>query len=178
MKQAAQLPHNRFQKVVFTTIYLVVCGVSAAAEPTLTSAVAEASKAADLGPISPCYDSQHICCAIYAPTSAYTQVLLLSWLVEKGPEAERLELVSRCYGANNACELVCALPSAFAGAAAELALTARAVKGAEAEKLGLVSRCYDSRQQLMAAVVELAAGIAAKSPLAVAGTKSTLLHTR
>lgn len=64
------------------------------------------------------------------------------------------------------------------GAAAELALTARVVKGEEAEKLGLVSRCYDSREQLMAAVVQLAAGIAAKSPLAVAGTKSILLHTR
>jgi len=64
------------------------------------------------------------------------------------------------------------------GAAADLALTARVVSGAEAQQLGLVSRCYDSREGLMQGVVSLAQQIAAKSPLAVAGTKAVLLHTR
>jgi enoyl-CoA hydratase/carnithine racemase len=44
--------------------------------------------------------------------------------------------------------------------------------------MGLVSRCFDSREGLMAGVLAAAAAIAAKSPLAVAGTKSGLLHTR
>jgi enoyl-CoA hydratase/carnithine racemase len=65
-----------------------------------------------------------------------------------------------------------------AGAAAELALTARAVPAAEAAQLGLVSRTYSSSAELMTGVMQLAGQIAAKSPLAVAGTKAVLLHTR
>lgn len=64
------------------------------------------------------------------------------------------------------------------GVAAELALTARVVKGQEAAHLGLVSRCFDNRDQMMSGVLQLAGQIAAKSPLAVAGTKAVLLHTR
>jgi enoyl-CoA hydratase/carnithine racemase len=67
---------------------------------------------------------------------------------------------------------------ASSGAAAELALTARAVPAAEAAQLGLVSRVHGSSSELIAAVMKLAADIAAKSPLAVAGTKAVLLHTR
>uniref|UniRef100_A0A383VWV4 Enoyl-CoA hydratase n=1 Tax=Tetradesmus obliquus TaxID=3088 RepID=A0A383VWV4_TETOB len=71
------------------------------------------------------------------------------------------------------------LPSIIGhGAAAELALTARALPAAEAATLGLVSRAYSSTAELMEAVMKLAAQIAAKSPLAVAGTKAVLLHTR
>lgn len=65
-----------------------------------------------------------------------------------------------------------------AGAAAELALTARDLPAAEAAVLGLVSKAYSSTPELMEAVMKLAAQIAAKSPLAVAGTKAVLLHTR
>ena len=64
------------------------------------------------------------------------------------------------------------------GVAAELALTARVVRGPEAAKLRLVSSCYEDRAAMMAAVLQLARQIAAKSPLAVAGTKAVLLHTR
>eukprot|EP00775_Hariotina_reticulata_P009900 gene9899-10057_t len=64
------------------------------------------------------------------------------------------------------------------GAACDLALTARQVNGTEAASLGLVSRCYDSRSDMDEAVWKLAADLAAKSPLAVAGTKRVLLHTR
>jgi enoyl-CoA hydratase/carnithine racemase len=64
------------------------------------------------------------------------------------------------------------------GVAADLALTARVVQGPEAQRLGLVSACHDTQDSLMAAVLQVAAGIAAKSPLAVAGTKAVLLHTR
>lgn len=69
-------------------------------------------------------------------------------------------------------------PNTAAGVAAELALTARSVSGIEAVSLGLVSTCYDSREALMAGVLAAAASIAARSPLAVAGTKAVLLHTR
>eukprot|EP00882_Tetradesmus_deserticola_P020717 GHRQ01022385.1.p1 GENE.GHRQ01022385.1~~GHRQ01022385.1.p1 ORF type:complete len:297 (+),score=109.66 GHRQ01022385.1:40-930(+) len=64
------------------------------------------------------------------------------------------------------------------GAAAELALTGRSVPAREAAQLGLVSRVAGSATNLAAAVMQLAAEIAAKSPLAVAGTKAVLLHTR
>ncbi|WIA37909.1 hypothetical protein OEZ86_001286 [Tetradesmus obliquus] len=71
------------------------------------------------------------------------------------------------------------LPSIIGhGAAAELALTARELPAAEAALLGLVSKAYSSTPELMEAVMQLAAQIAAKSPLAVAGTKAVLLHTR
>lgn len=73
---------------------------------------------------------------------------------------------------------MCMLCAFFAGAAAELALTARNVPGSEASSLGLVSRCYDSQSDMMHAVTSLAQQMADKSPLAVTGTKQILLHTR
>ena len=42
----------------------------------------------------------------------------------------------------------------------------------------VMGQCFDSREGLLEAVLQVAASIAAKSPLAVAGTKSVLLHTR
>lgn len=59
-----------------------------------------------------------------------------------------------------------------------MALTARRVSGAEAASLGLVARALDTRAELLEHVLRVAGDIAAKPPLAVAGTKRILLHTR
>jgi enoyl-CoA hydratase/carnithine racemase len=64
------------------------------------------------------------------------------------------------------------------GATAELALTARDFSGAEAKELRLVSQSYKSQEALMAAANAMARTIAAKSPLAVCGTKRVLLYQR
>ncbi|KAI0653813.1 ClpP/crotonase [Cubamyces menziesii] len=61
----------------------------------------------------------------------------------------------------------------------ELAYTGRNFSAAEAEKMGLVSRVVEgSRDEVVAAALEVAKLIAAKSPVAVAGTKHLLLHAR
>ena len=44
--------------------------------------------------------------------------------------------------------------------------------------IGLVNRTYADREQMMGAVMALAADIAAKSPLAMRGTKEMILYTR
>jgi enoyl-CoA hydratase len=44
--------------------------------------------------------------------------------------------------------------------------------------MGFANRCYSSRDDMMAAVLEIARSIAAKSPLAIRGTKEMLLYTR
>ena len=64
------------------------------------------------------------------------------------------------------------------GAARELAYTGRKVSGAEAKELRLVNRCYANQEALMAAVGELAAGIAAKPPLALRGCKEMITYAR
>ncbi|KAJ8773516.1 hypothetical protein K2173_005762 [Erythroxylum novogranatense] len=64
------------------------------------------------------------------------------------------------------------------GNSMELALTGRRVSGDEAKELGLVSRVFGSKEELEEGVKVVAEGIAAKSPLAVAGTKAILLRTR
>eukprot|EP00899_Mesostigma_viride_P015094 jgi/Mesvir1/23586/Mv18277-RA.1 len=64
------------------------------------------------------------------------------------------------------------------GVARELALTARVFSGAQANAMGLVTEAFPSREQLLAKAKETAILIAAKSPLAVAGTKAVLLHAR
>ncbi|KAF8069709.1 DCI1 [Scenedesmus sp. PABB004] len=64
------------------------------------------------------------------------------------------------------------------GVAAELALTARSVGGAEAARLGLVAGVFADHAALLAGVLALARELAAKSPLAVAGTKAVLLRAR
>ncbi len=62
--------------------------------------------------------------------------------------------------------------------ARELAYTGRPFSGAEAKEIGFVNRCYGSRDDMMAAVAGIARAIAAKSPLAIRGSKEMLLYTR
>jgi enoyl-CoA hydratase/carnithine racemase len=62
--------------------------------------------------------------------------------------------------------------------ARELAYTGRLFAGNEAKEIGFVNRCYSSRSEMMACVSDTAHSIAAKSPLAVRGTKEMLLYTR
>lgn len=64
------------------------------------------------------------------------------------------------------------------GVAADLALTARTVRGAEAKQLHLVSQTFADQQALLAGALALARNLAAKSPLAVVGSKRVLLHQR
>jgi enoyl-CoA hydratase len=60
----------------------------------------------------------------------------------------------------------------------ELAYTGRTVDAAEAHAMGLVTRVYPTRQALQAGVREVAATIAAKSPLAIRGVKEMLNYAR
>ncbi|XP_050208079.1 delta(3,5)-Delta(2,4)-dienoyl-CoA isomerase, peroxisomal [Mercurialis annua] len=64
------------------------------------------------------------------------------------------------------------------GNAMELALTGRRFSSREAKEFGLVSRVFGSKEDLEEGVRLVAEGIAAKSPLAVTGTKSVLLRSR
>ena len=70
------------------------------------------------------------------------------------------------------------LPRIFnPGLVAELAFTGRDVDADEAREMGLVNRVYDDTNALMNGAVELAASIAANSPLAVQGSKAVLAAT-
>ncbi|XP_008307130.1 delta(3,5)-Delta(2,4)-dienoyl-CoA isomerase, mitochondrial isoform X2 [Cynoglossus semilaevis] len=60
----------------------------------------------------------------------------------------------------------------------ELALTARKMFADEAKSCGLVSRVFPDKEAMMAAALELAAEIAARSPVAVQGTKANLIYSR
>lgn len=64
------------------------------------------------------------------------------------------------------------------GVARELALTARVISGSEALSLKLVNACFQSREALLQNALHVAKELAAKSPLAVAGTKRMLLFQR
>jgi enoyl-CoA hydratase len=64
------------------------------------------------------------------------------------------------------------------GLVRELAYTGRRVDAAEAQAMGLVNRVFDSPEALKAGVRELAAQIAAKSPLSIRGTKEMLNYAR
>jgi len=64
------------------------------------------------------------------------------------------------------------------GVARELAYTGRNVDAAEAERIGLVNRVFASHDELAAGVMQLAQAIAAKSPLAIRGTKEMLNYGR
>jgi enoyl-CoA hydratase len=60
----------------------------------------------------------------------------------------------------------------------ELAYTGRRMGADEAARYGLVNRVAGTREETLAAGLELARTIAAKSPLAVAGAKMSLNHSR
>jgi enoyl-CoA hydratase len=64
------------------------------------------------------------------------------------------------------------------GLVREMAFTGRKVLADEAQRVGLVNTVYDSREALVAGVRELAAQIAAKSPLSIRGTKEMLNYSR
>ena len=64
------------------------------------------------------------------------------------------------------------------GVVRELAYTGRAMDAGEAERTGMVNRSFPDRDSLLAGVMAIAGGIAAKSPLAVRGTKEMLVYTR
>ena len=62
--------------------------------------------------------------------------------------------------------------------ARELAYTGRPFSGVEAKAIGFVNCCYSSQDDMTAGVAAIARLIAAKSPLAIRGTKEMLLYTR
>ncbi|MDB6000000.1 MAG: enoyl-CoA hydratase [Rhizobacter sp.] len=64
------------------------------------------------------------------------------------------------------------------GMARELAYTARRFSGSEAAQMRLVNKCYESNEALAAGVRELAASLAAKSPLCLRGTKEMISYVR
>ncbi|MES2319128.1 MAG: crotonase/enoyl-CoA hydratase family protein [Pseudomonadota bacterium] len=64
------------------------------------------------------------------------------------------------------------------GMARELAYTGRKVDAAEARDIKLVNRVFDSREALQEGVREIAALIAAKSPLSIRGTKEMMHYAR
>ena len=64
------------------------------------------------------------------------------------------------------------------GMARELAYTGRNFSAEEAREMRLVNRVYDTREALYAGVREIAASIAAKSPLSVRGCKEMITYAR
>jgi len=60
----------------------------------------------------------------------------------------------------------------------ELCLTARRMESKEAERCGLVSTVYDNKEDMMKAALDMASMVAAKSPVAVQGTKLNLVYSR
>ena len=66
------------------------------------------------------------------------------------------------------------------GRAREMAYTCRDVRGPEAETMGLVNACVeaDDPDALVAHVQDIARGLAAKSPLAMRGTKHAITYAR
>ena len=64
------------------------------------------------------------------------------------------------------------------GMARELAYTGRHLQAVEAREIHLVNRVFDTREALYAGVREIAASIAAKSPLSIRGTKEMINYAR
>jgi enoyl-CoA hydratase len=64
------------------------------------------------------------------------------------------------------------------GITRELAYTGRKMDSDEAKSIGLVNRVFESREALYAGVQEIAATIAAKSPLSIRGTKEMITYAR
>jgi enoyl-CoA hydratase len=64
------------------------------------------------------------------------------------------------------------------GVVRELAYTGRNMDAEEARELGFVNRVFEDRAVMLREVMQIARNIADKSPLAVRGSKETLLYTR
>lgn len=64
------------------------------------------------------------------------------------------------------------------GIARELAYTGRRMPAQRAAEVGLVNQVFASHDDLLAGVMEIAAEIASKSPLAIWGTKESINYTR
>lgn len=64
------------------------------------------------------------------------------------------------------------------GVVRELAYTGRRMPAAEAHQYGLVNQVFVDHEAMLSGVHEIAAEIASKSPLAIHGTKETILYTR
>ena len=64
------------------------------------------------------------------------------------------------------------------GMVRELAYTGRKFTADEARAVGLVNRVFDSPEALLAGVTQIAGEIAAKSPLAMRGTKEMIVYAR
>ncbi|MFT5194914.1 MAG: enoyl-CoA hydratase, partial [Candidatus Promineifilaceae bacterium] len=64
------------------------------------------------------------------------------------------------------------------GMVRELTYTGRRFYAAEAKEMGLLNAIYENKDEMMAAVMEIAQTIASKSPLTVRGAKETLKFTR
>jgi len=60
----------------------------------------------------------------------------------------------------------------------ELAYTGRTVEAQEAQTIGLVNRTFADAASLLEGVMDIAAQIAAKSPIAIAGTKEMITYMR
>ncbi|XP_064293491.1 delta(3,5)-Delta(2,4)-dienoyl-CoA isomerase, mitochondrial [Phalacrocorax carbo] len=60
----------------------------------------------------------------------------------------------------------------------ELAFTARKMMAPEAQSCGLVSRVFPDKATLLEGALDVAAAVAARSPVAVQGTKVNLLYSR
>src|SRR5690554_4013156 len=60
----------------------------------------------------------------------------------------------------------------------ELAYTGRSVYGPEAARIGLVNQIFDDHAALLEGVMDIAGQIAAKSPLAIRGTKEMIRYSR
>lgn len=64
------------------------------------------------------------------------------------------------------------------GLVRELAYTGRRLSAEEAKTAGLVNRVYADQESMLEEVMEIAAEIAARSPLAVAGSKEMIQYSR
>ena len=64
------------------------------------------------------------------------------------------------------------------GWARQISYTAERLPAQKAKEIGLVNEVYDTHEELLSAVMEIAASIAAHSPLAVSGTKRLINYAR
>jgi len=64
------------------------------------------------------------------------------------------------------------------GVMREFAYTGRRLYAEEAKEIGLVNKVYDTQEAMLEGVMEIAGEIAARSPLAVYGSKEMLNYTR